>query len=72
LKQTTKDEMLLVLWRLKVLYKPGKNFVQCSHLTLPLFLSPRNCWALFVDSAVRLSFAATSKFHCDLPSCERK
>jgi len=51
MKQTTKDEMLMVLWKLKLPCKPGKNFVKFSHLNLPPFLCPQNCSALFVDRA---------------------
>jgi len=39
LKQTKKNERL-VLWRPKISYKPGNNFVKCSHLifaSFPLF-----------------------------------
>ena len=51
MKQTTKDERLVILPRPKISCKPRKKFVKCSHLNLPPFFCPQDCSALFVSPA---------------------
>jgi len=62
LKQTTKNERL-VLWRPKILYKAGNNFVKCSHSKFSSFLCPQNSSsASFLGHASRGDAGAMSNF----------
>jgi len=60
LKQTTKEERL-VLWKPKISFKPGKNYVKCSHVDVPPLLCPQKFSALFVGHASTFIFATQKK-----------
>jgi len=43
-----------------------------THLNLPSFLCPQNCFVIFVGRASNFIICRSTKLSCVLPFCERK